>query len=116
MNHDSMFAQTHVGTPYYMSPEQINEQSYNEKSDIWALGCILYELAALRPPFKANNHLSLAVKIKTGKFDRIPEGYSDELQRVIQWMLIQNMEKRASIDQLIKLPQITSRLHQKPQD
>ena len=72
MNHDSQFAQTHVGTPYYMSPEQINEQSYNEKSDIWSLGCILYELAALRPPFKAANHLALAIKIKSGKFERIP--------------------------------------------
>ena len=99
-----------------MSPEQINEQAYNEKSDIWSLGCILYELAALRPPFKANNQLALALKIKTGKFDRIPEAYSDELQWVIQWMLIQDMEKRASIDQLIKLPQISSRLHQKPPD
>jgi len=53
LNHDSVFAQTHVGTPYYMSPEQINEQRYNEKSDIWSLGCIVYEMAALRPPFKA---------------------------------------------------------------
>lgn len=79
MNSDSFYAQTHVGTPYYMSPEQINEQNYNEKSDIWSLGCIIYELAALRPPFKANNHLSLAIKIKAGKFDRIPSQYSDEL-------------------------------------
>ena len=99
-----------------MSPEQINEQSYNEKSDIWSLGCIIYELAALRPPFKANNQLSLALKIKTGKFDRIPEDYSEDLQRVIEWMLIQNQEKRASIDQLIKLPQVSSRLHPRPQD
>ena len=83
MNQDSMFAHTHVGTPYYMSPEQINEQKYNEKSDIWSLGCIIYEMAALRPPFKAQNHLSLAMKIKAGKFDRIPETYSDELWRVI---------------------------------
>ena len=53
LNNDSVFAKTHLGTPYYMSPEQINEQNYNEKSDIWSLGCIIYELAALRPPFKA---------------------------------------------------------------
>ena len=53
MSHESQFAFTHVGTPYYMSPEQINEQKYNEKCDIWSLGCILYELCALRPPFRA---------------------------------------------------------------
>ena len=53
MSHESQFAFTHVGTPYYMSPEQINESKYNEKCDIWSLGCILYELCALRPPFVA---------------------------------------------------------------
>jgi NIMA (never in mitosis gene a)-related kinase len=53
MNCDSVYASTQVGTPYYMSPEQINEQKYNEKSDIWSLGCIIYEMASLRPPFKA---------------------------------------------------------------
>jgi len=50
-----------------MSPEQLNETSeYSEKSDIWALGCIIYELAALVPPFYAENQLSLALKIKQG--------------------------------------------------
>ena len=45
MGDESVFAQTHVGTPYYMSPEQINEQKYNEKLDIWSLGCIIYEIS-----------------------------------------------------------------------
>ena len=42
-----------------MSPEQINNNKYNEKNDIWSLGCFLYELTTLNPPFEANNHLSL---------------------------------------------------------
>lgn len=62
-----------------MSPEQINECKYNEQSDIWSLGCIIYEMASLQPPFTAQNHLALAVKIKTGKFERIPSRYSEEL-------------------------------------
>ena len=69
----SQFAQTYVGSPFYMSPEQCNEQGYNEKSDIWSLGIILFEMANLAPPFQANNHLALALKIKDGQFKRIPE-------------------------------------------
>ncbi len=84
---DTKFATTNVGTPFYMSPEMINEQKYNEKSDIWALGCLLFELAALSPPFDATNHLSLAVKINAGKFNRVPMKYSDDLHRAIRWML-----------------------------
>ena len=40
-------ATTNVGTPYYMSPEQINEVAYNEKTDIWSMGCVMYELVTL---------------------------------------------------------------------
>lgn len=53
MNPESFCAKTYVGTPYYMSPEQVNEQPYDEKSDIWSAGCLLFELASLKPPFKA---------------------------------------------------------------
>jgi serine/threonine protein kinase len=79
MAKESMYAHSNVGTPYYMSPEQVNEAKYNEKSDIWSVGCLLYEMTSLEPPFLANNHLSLAMKIKAGKFTRIPKNYSEEL-------------------------------------
>lgn len=87
MNQDSVFAYTHVGTPYYMSPEQINDQKYNEKSDIWSTGCIIYEVASLRAPFEATTHYQLAIKIKSGKLDRIPNQYSDDLMNIISSMI-----------------------------
>ena len=87
MGDESVFAYTHVGTPYYMSPEEIADQKYNEKSDIWALGCIIYEVAALRAPFEATTHYQLAMKIKAGKLDRIPRVYSEELMSCITAML-----------------------------
>ena len=59
------FAQTCIGTPYYMSPELFKNKPYNHKSDVWALGCILYELMTRRFPFRAGNYAALIVKIMT---------------------------------------------------
>lgn len=87
LSEESLYAKTNVGTPYYMSPEQINEANYDEKTDIWSTGCVLYEMVALKPPFQATNHLALATKIITGKIERIPERYSELLQDLIQSML-----------------------------
>lgn len=113
LNQDSVFAQTHVGTPYYMSPEQIKESKYNEKSDIWSAGCLLYEMAALKPPFQATSHLSLAVKIKSGKFDRLPLRYSEDLQMVIRSMIEVNPEKRANVENLLNLPHLEIRVRER---
>ena len=57
MSDQSVFAYTHVGTPYYMSPEQIAEEKYDHKSDIWSAGCVLYEIVSLRAPFEATNKI-----------------------------------------------------------
>jgi NIMA (never in mitosis gene a)-related kinase len=55
LNQTSNMAHTIVGTPYYLSPELCEEKPYNHKSDVWSLGCVLYELCAFRHPFEANN-------------------------------------------------------------
>ena len=52
-------AETMVGTPYYMSPEMYGKQPYTDTSDIWALGCILYELCTLKRAFEGNNIMAL---------------------------------------------------------
>ncbi|CAN0042792.1 unnamed protein product, partial [Choristocarpus tenellus] len=78
---------TSVGTPYYMSPELMNEQQYDERTDVWSLGCLLYEAAALTRPFNAQNQLSLALKINSGRVARIPSRYSPQLFQAIEWML-----------------------------
>ena len=85
-----------------MSPEQVNEDKYNNKSDIWSLGWILYEAACLKPPFQAENYLSLAVKIKEGKFSKIPSHYSPELQNLIWSMLQTDIDERPSVIDLLK--------------
>jgi NIMA (never in mitosis gene a)-related kinase 2 len=103
---EHQFAQTNVGTPYYMSPEQVNEVPYNEKCDIWSLGCLIYELAALAPPFEANNQLALAVKIKAGRVARLPEPFSDELSAVVRSMLQVDTARRPSVQDLLRLPRL----------
>ncbi|XP_066034421.1 serine/threonine-protein kinase Nek2 isoform X2 [Chamaea fasciata] len=106
LHHDTSFATTFVGTPYYMSPEQMNYMSYNEKSDIWSLGCLVYELCALSPPFTAYNQKDLAEKIREGRFRRIPYRYSDELNDLLKEMLNVKDYCRPSVENILQHPLI----------
>ena len=110
--HDASFARTFVGTPYYMSPEQMNNLAYNEKCDIWSLGCLLYELCALKPPFTAISQRELLVKISHGKFVRIPYCFSDELNTFIACMIKVEESKRPTIDDLLEHPVIITYLQE----
>ena len=98
------FARTFVGTPYYMSPEQMCERGYNEKSDIWSLGCLLYEMAALQPPFNAPNQARLAVKIREGTIKRLPAQYSSALNALCASMLQKEPSRRPAIRELVQSP------------
>lgn len=69
-------AMTVVGTPYYMSPEVCQNMPYTFKSDVWALGCVLYELCTLKHAFSADNLLGLVFKIVQDKYEPIPDCYS----------------------------------------
>jgi serine/threonine protein kinase len=62
------FAQTVIGTPVYMSPEVFDEKSYDLRSDIWALGCVLYEMCTGTPPFVATTTPALINNICNGRF------------------------------------------------
>ncbi|GAA5979101.1 hypothetical protein JCM11641_004973 [Rhodosporidiobolus odoratus] len=93
--------QTYVGTPYYMSPELINGQPYDVKSDIWALGCLIYELCAGHPPFhEARTQPELAVMIREGKIPDLPKPYSMHLGQVVKAMLQQSPKRRPNTLQL----------------
>jgi len=72
-------AKTVVGTPYYLSPEIIKSESYNFKSDIWSLGVLLYEMAALQPPFNAQSLHQLAQRIIAGKYQPLPGHFSSNV-------------------------------------
>ncbi|KAJ7155451.1 kinase-like domain-containing protein [Mycena crocata] len=97
------FANTYVGTPYYMSPELMQEKAYDSKSDIWSLGCLIYELCALKPPFhEAKTHNELSILIRSARIPPLPRGYSQALGGVIKAMLNLNPAMRPSAVQLLQ--------------
>lgn len=101
-SHD--FASTYVGTPFYMSPEICAAERYTLKSDVWSLGCIIYELCSREPPFNAKSHYQLVQKIKEGKTSSLPKVYSKDLYEVIKSCLRVNPDERPSTADLLNLP------------
>ena len=70
---------TQTGTPYYASPEVWKDKPYDNRSDIWSLGCVLYEMLTLNPPFRAQNMNGLYHKVLRGLYEPIPSCYSKDL-------------------------------------
>lgn len=103
-SHD--FASTYVGTPFYMSPEICAAEKYTLHSDIWSLGCIMYELCTKEPPFNANSHLQLVQRIRKGDFKPIPSIYSKDLANVIASCLKTNPMHRPDTSSLLTVPYV----------
>jgi len=78
---------TQTGTPYYASPEVWRDEPYDLKSDMWSLGCVLYEMISLSPPFNAENMDHLFKQIMRGAVTRIPQCYSDDLWITVKHLL-----------------------------
>ena len=101
---------TQTGTPYYASPEVWKDKPYDHKSDVWSLGCVLYEMITLRPPFRAKDMEGLFNKVCKGQYSRIPDRFSDDLFKIVQYLLIVNSIQRPSCDQILQHPIIMKRI------
>lgn len=110
MSHTGDLASTCVGTPSYLSPELCRDVPYSSKSDIWALGCLLYEICALRPPFVATNLLSLLRKITAGEYNQVPDTFSDSISFLICSMLSLDPESRPSAGCILKTAVVQNHL------
>ncbi|XP_051062770.1 serine/threonine-protein kinase Nek10 isoform X2 [Phodopus roborovskii] len=87
-----------VGTILYSCPEVLKSEPYGEKADVWAAGCILYQMATLSPPFCCTNMLSLATKIVEAVYEPVPEGiYSEKVTDTISRCLTSDAEARPDI-------------------
>ena len=102
VSENTFLLKTLYGTPLYLSPEIVSGQEYNEKTDIWSLGIILYEMSALTTPFHGKSLLALATAINEGKLDPIPSVYSQGLKDFIVWMLTMDFNSRPSVVDVIR--------------
>ncbi|XP_015143167.2 serine/threonine-protein kinase Nek9 isoform X2 [Gallus gallus] len=111
LNSEYSMAETLVGTPYYMSPELCQGVKYNFKSDIWAVGCVIFELLTLKRTFDATNPLNLCVKIVQGNraMEVDSSVYSWELIQMVNSCLDQDPEKRPTADELLEQPLLSKR-------
>ena len=100
---NTLHAYTFIGTPFYLSPEICEEKPYNEKSDVWALGCVLYELCTFKHPYNAKNQPALFLKIISGNYEPIGDNYnySNDLKKMIDSLLEKNYMNRPSMKDII---------------
>ena len=109
-------ARTQIGTPHYMPPEVWKSRPYSFSSDVWSLGCLLYELVTLRVPFEARSLAELRFKVIRGKYNSVPRGYSKELSKMIEMLLKVDAKNRPSLEQILSHPIIMQKMHLIPEE
>jgi len=102
---------TIVGTPYYLSPEICEDKPYGVKSDMWSLGCVLYELCTLKHAFDGKSLPQLVLKILNGKFPPIAKHYSEDLKSLVNSLLARNPNDRPSLSDIFKMGYVREHLH-----
>ncbi|XP_061543542.1 serine/threonine-protein kinase Nek4 isoform X3 [Phycodurus eques] len=99
-------ASTLIGTPYYMSPELFSNKPYNHKSDVWALGCCVYEMSTLKHAFNAKDMNSLVYRIVEGRLPQMPSKYDPQLGELIKSMLCKRPDDRPDVKLILRQPYI----------
>ncbi|XP_077421867.1 serine/threonine-protein kinase Nek3 isoform X3 [Vanacampus margaritifer] len=97
LNSSKAYAHSYVGTPYYVAPEIWDNKPYNNKSDVWSLGCVLYELCTLRHPFQAPSWKSLILKVCRGAYPPLPGHLPHELRLLLKQMFKTDPRDRPSL-------------------
>ncbi|XP_060157352.1 serine/threonine-protein kinase Nek1 isoform X6 [Globicephala melas] len=110
LNSTVELVRTCIGTPYYLSPEICENKPYNNKSDIWALGCVLYEMCTLKHAFEAGNMKNLVLKIISGSFPPVSLHYSYDLRSLLSQLFKRNPRDRPSVNSILEKGFIAKRI------
>ncbi|XP_032382146.1 serine/threonine-protein kinase Nek1 isoform X5 [Etheostoma spectabile] len=110
LNSTVELARTCIGTPYYLSPEICENKPYNNKSDIWALGCVLYEMCTLKHAFEAGNMKNLVLKIIRGSYPPVSVHYSQELRSLLGLLFKRSPRERPSVSSILDKPFLACRI------
>ncbi|MFT7809441.1 serine/threonine-protein kinase Nek1 isoform X13 [Arapaima gigas] len=110
LNSTVELARTCIGTPYYLSPEICENKPYNNKSDIWALGCVLYEMCTLKHAFEAGNMKNLVLKIIRGSYPPVSVHYSHDLRSLVSQLFKRSPKDRPSVNTILAKPFLSRRI------
>ncbi|MEE6461009.1 hypothetical protein FKM82_001169 [Ascaphus truei] len=110
LNSTVELARTCIGTPYYLSPEICENRPYNNKSDIWALGCVLYEMCTLKHAFEAGNMKNLVLKIIRGSYPPVSLHYTYDLRNLLSVLFKRNPRDRPSVSSILEKPFVFKRV------
>ncbi|KAK5907856.1 hypothetical protein CesoFtcFv8_005662 [Champsocephalus esox] len=110
LNSTVELARTCIGTPYYLSPEICENKPYNNKSDVWALGCVLYEMCTLKHAFEAGNMKNLVLKIIRGSYPPVSLHYSQDLRSLLGLLFRRSPRERPSVSSVLEKPFLCYRI------
>ena len=110
MDNTNAFANTSLGTPFFLSPEICKGEPYTFKNDNWMIGCVLFELMTLELPFKGNNLPILMKNIINNPTPEINTNYNEELKFLCRNLLKKDMKERISIYEIINRPIVKEKI------
>ncbi|CAG9466460.1 unnamed protein product [Pedinophyceae sp. YPF-701] len=105
---------TQIGTPHYMPPEVWKNRAYGYSSDVWALGCLLYEMATFTVPFEARSMSELRYKVMRGRYTPVPRLYSADLSNLVSALLDPSPDARPTLEQILSSEAVQRRRHLLP--
>ena len=97
---------TQTGTPYYTSPEVWKDIPYDYRSDLWSMGCVIYETTCLKPPFRADDMKGLYRKVVKGEYPPLPKTFSQDLHQIVASLMVVNPAQRLNCSQILLHPAV----------